>query len=144
MADKVVVHVDEVRQFISQMTGVAKIADLLPAFLRGRNMEYRSIWLSKEDLGGWEPFHDTWTQLCDARDDEAKEMAKYLSGDGTNSVPGIAAMLVKALEKYTGEDERIAATFPGAAGSETLDDLADKYGINYESPHERRSRNVPE
>ncbi|MGH9194439.1 MAG: hypothetical protein ACRD1T_01705 [Acidimicrobiia bacterium] len=151
MADKVVIHVDEMREFISRMLGVAAIASLLPSFLRGRNMNRMSIWLSKEDLGGWEPFHTTWTELCDSRNVEAKEMDKHFAGDGSKAAPGLDAMLVRALEKYTHEDEEIAAGFYAIFGGETLDDLADKYGINYEDEserrrreYERRIRNLPE
>lgn len=142
MAGKIVVHVSEVRDFISEMKGVAEIAALLPAYLDGRNSEHRSVWLTKEDLGGWDPFETSWRGLCDNRLEEAEEMAGFF--------PELAVQLERALEKHTGTDEEIAATFPAeripgtSKYTESLDDVADRHGLGHVSRHERLSRNVPE
>ncbi len=67
MADKFVLHEAEVREYISRLTGICEILDSLPDFLHGNNAPKQNIRLTKDELGGYEEFHATWSEICDNR-----------------------------------------------------------------------------
>lgn len=145
MADELVLHEAEVREFIGRLAGVIEVLEGIPGFLKGDNDEGQTIWLTKVELGNHEPFETAWDEICGYRMKEAKDIADFLQQNRKK--------LIKAAELITHTDMDSAALFPtttnDATGEETsLETSVERHGMDVRTPDEetvdRLGRNVPE
>lgn len=145
MAGDVVLNEEGVRRFVGRLGGVCQVLDGVPEFLAGANDEGQTVWLTREDLGDYEPFHAAWSEICDNRLKEIKDLAAFLRDNRKK--------LVKAAEEITRTDMDSAALFPhadapGGAEGATLEGTVERHGIDVRTHEEatvdRLGRNVPE